>query len=155
MLRILRFSALAASCVIFVTGCTSLGQQGRAAPLIAKPAPALTEIGFDSDDHELGIAIEKMLDARGVKVRILSEPEVREVSGNKEYIYREVQTRYVLRVRSSDYSMCVPEGSRQMDFAVTVTDYNERSRLLVMQGEHGCKDTLVREVSKWLDNGRS
>jgi hypothetical protein len=140
----------AAMCLLVVSGCTSIGQAGRAAPLIAKPVSAFSEIGFDGDDNELSIAIEKLLDARGVKARILATPEVRETEGNKEYRYKEVQTRYVLRVRSTAEGSCIPEGSPQMNFSLTVTDYVERNRVLVMRGDHACRDTIVREFEKWL-----
>jgi len=33
-----------------------------------------------------------------------------------------------LRVRSTDLDRCVPEGSRQMHFNVSVLDYQERNR---------------------------
>ena len=61
----------------FLVGCTSLGQQARAVPKIAKPTEHISEIGFDGDDNELSVAIEKLLDELGVRTRILSTPQVR------------------------------------------------------------------------------
>jgi hypothetical protein len=133
-----------------IAGCTSLGQQARAIPRIAKPIDRISEIGFDGDDNELSVAIEKLLDDRGVRARILSTPQVRVQRGDKEYTYDEVQTRYVLRVRSTDLDKCVPEGSRQMHFNVSVVDFQERSRVFLMNGEFGCKDTLVSSFDRWL-----
>jgi hypothetical protein len=131
-------------------GCTSLGQQTRAIPKIAKPTERILEVGFDGDDHELSIAIEKLLEDAGVRARIVSAPQVRLQKGDKEYTYDEVQTRYVLRVRSVDLDRCVPEGSRQMHFNVSVVDFRERTRVFLMSGEFGCRDTLVRSFAQWL-----
>jgi len=108
------------------------------------------EVALDGDDNELSVAIEKELEARGVKVRLLSTPQVRVQRGDKEYAYDEVQTRYVVRVRSVDLDRCVPEGSRQMHFNISVVDFKERSRVFLMNGEFGCKDTLVRNFGRWL-----
>lgn len=133
-----------------LAGCTSLGHQTRAVPKIAKPTGPITEFGFDGDDNELSVAIEKLLDERGVRARILSTPQVRVQRGDREYTYDEVQTRYVLRVRSQDLDKCVPEGSRQMHFSVSVVDFQERSRVFLLNGEYGCKDTLVGSFGRWL-----
>jgi hypothetical protein len=133
-----------------ITGCTSLGNEKRSTPKVAKPANSMVEIGIDGDDNELSIAIENLLDNHGVKVKILATPQVRQIRGDKEYTYDEVQTRYVLRVRSKDLDTCLPEGSRQMHFNVSVTDFQERRRIFLMNGEFGCKDTLVRTFENWL-----
>src|SRR5919197_1238458 len=130
-----------ALCIVssLLFGCTSLGHQTRAVPKIAKPLDRIVEVGFDADDNELAVAIENLLEARGVRVRILSTPQVRLQRGDKEYTYEEVQTRYVLRVRSTDLDHCVPEGSRQMHFNVSVVDYQERNRVFLMSGKFGCR----------------
>ena len=88
-------------------GCTSLGHETRAVPRIARPTERIVELGIDGDDHELAVALEKTLDDHGVKVTILSTPQVRETRGDREYTYDEVQTRYVLRVRSTDLDKTV------------------------------------------------
>ena len=113
------------------------------------------EFGFDPDDNDLSVAIEKLLDARHIQVKLLSTPQVRQQHGDKEYTYDEVQTRYVLRVRSIDLDMCIPEGSRQMHFNITVTDFQNRQRVLVMKGQFGCRDTIVKEFDKWLSSGHA
>ena len=105
-----------------VCGCTSLGNATRAVPKIAKATDPIVEVGLDGDDNELSVAIEKELDAMGVKVRLLSTPQVRLQRGDKEYTYEEVQTRFVVRVRSVDLDRCLPEGSRQMQFTVALSD---------------------------------
>jgi hypothetical protein len=141
------FIALAATAVV---ACTSLGHQTRAVPKIAKPVGPIVEFGFDGDDNELSVAIEKLLDDLGVRAKILSTPQVRVQRGDREYTYDEVQTRYVLRIRSEDLDKCVPEGSRQMHFNVSVVDFQERARVFLMNGEYGCRDTLVRSFGEWL-----
>lgn len=134
----------------FIAGCTSLGYETRAVPKIARPAEGIVEMGIDGDDNELAVAIENLLENHGVRVKILATPQVRQIRGDKEYTYDEVQTRYVLRVRSRDLDTCVPEGSRQMHFNVSVTDFQERKRIFLMNGEFGCKDTLLRSFESWL-----
>ena len=135
-------------------GCTSMGHEKRAIPRISRPIGVVTEFGLDSDDHDLGVTLEKLLDTHGIKASLLSTPQVRAQRGDKEYTYDEVQTRYVLRVRSMDLDTCVPEGSRQMHFNLSVTDFDTRRRLLLMDGEFGCRDTILREFEKWLLGGQ-
>ncbi len=133
-----------------VAGCTSMGHEVRAVPKVERPTEPFAEIGIDGDDNELAIAIERVLEEHGVKASLLSTPQVRQTRGDKEYTFDEVQTRYVLRVRSTDLDRCMPEGSRQMHFNVSVTDFRERRRVFLMSGEYGCRDTLVRSFEKWL-----
>lgn len=127
-----------------------MGHAGREAPKIARVGDPIREIGLDADEGELSIALERLLEQHGVKVRLLGTRGVRELRGDKEYSYEEVQTRYVVRVRSTDLDKCMPEGSRQMDFYIQVTDYVERSRLFLMNGDHGCKDSILKRFEEWL-----
>jgi hypothetical protein len=131
--------------------CTSLGHSGREAPLIAKSIGHISEITLDGDDNELAIAIEKALDAKGITVRTVFAPQVKEKTTEREITYNQLTTRYVIRVSSVDYDKCLPEGSRQMDFNIVVTDYQEHQRMFVMHGEHGCKDSIVSKFMKWLE----
>ena len=151
-----RQSIIGATATLLLTGaivaCTSLRHQARAVPKIAKPTEPITEFGFDGDDNELAVAVEKLLNDLGVRAEILSTPQVRVQRGDREYTYDEVQTRYVLRVRSEDLDKCVPEGSRQMHFNISVVDFQERTRVFLMNGEFGCKDTLVRSFASWLSS---
>lgn len=135
---------------LLVAGCTSMGNQTRAIPKIAKPTEQILEFGFDPDDNALSIAIEKLLDARGVKVKLVSTPQVRQQRGDKEYTYDEIQTRYLLKVRSEDLDRCLPEGSRQMHFTISVTDFQERKRVFLQNGEFGCQDTILKYFNEWL-----
>ena len=138
---------------VFLAACTSLGHQDRTTPKIAKPIEQISEIGFDGDDEELSVAMEAYVSSVGIRPKILSAPQVRVQRGDKEYTYDEVQTRYVLRVRSIDLDTCLPEGSRQMHFSVSVTDFQERSRVFLMNGNYGCRDTLVRKFGEWFQQG--
>jgi len=149
-----RCGVVVALVAVLLAGCTSMGHEARAVPRIARPTERIVELGIDGDDNELAVAIERMLDDHGVKVTILSTPQVRETRADREYTYEEVQTRYVLRVRSTDLDKCVPEGSRQMHFNVSVTDFQERRRTFLMSGEFGCRDTLVRSFERWLLSGK-
>jgi hypothetical protein len=147
-------------CLGTMVGCTSLGQAGRTQPLVARPlTTSIGEVGFDGDDHALARAVERFLEEEGVAVQPLAPPRELEVSRSKEhsydemrtpYVYDEVQTRYVVRVRSRDLERCTSEGSRQMDFSLTVIDYRERSHVFLAEGEEGCRDTIVRTFAKWL-----
>lgn len=137
--------------LLAVAGCTSLGHNGREAPKVAKPVGVIQEIGIDGDDNALAVSVENLLESRGIRTRLLSTPAVREKRGDKEYRYDEVQTRYVVRVRSLDRDHCVPSGGRQMDFFIAVTDYQERNRVFLMNGDHGCEDSILKKFDEWLE----
>ena len=147
---LIRVGLLPLVALLILAACTSSGHERRAVPMIARSIGPIAEFGFDPDDNELAIAIEKLLEDRGVRVKLLSTPQVRQQRGDKEYTYDEVQTRFVLRVRSTDLDRCVPEGSRQMHFAVTVTDFQTRQRVFLMKGQFGCLDTLLQQFDNWL-----
>ena len=136
--------------LLLSVSCTSLGHVSRARPQVAKHADKFSEIGFDGDDNALAVGMEKLLDSHGIKVKIISSPKVREIVANKEYEYDEIQTRYVIKVSSQDLDTCVPEGSRQMHFAVSVIDYKERNRIFLMSGQYGCMDTLLKNFEEWM-----
>lgn len=46
--------------------------------------------------------------------------------------------------------MCVPEGSRQMHFHISVVDLVNNQRVLAMSGDYGCKDTIVKRFEQWF-----
>jgi hypothetical protein len=155
MVFLIRMGLLLPVILPILAGCTSSGHERRAVPMIAKSVGPIAEFGFDPDDNELSVGIEKLLDARGVRVKLLSTPQVRQQRGDKEYTYDEVQTRFVLKVRSTDLDYCVPEGSRQMHFTVIVTDFETRQRVFLMKGRFGCRDTLVHQFANWLKSASS
>lgn len=142
-------------CLSFLAiDCTSLGHSSREAPLIARHIGHISEITLDGDDHELAIAIEKALEDSGIDVKTMFAPEIREKSSDREVTYQQLSTRYVIRVQSEDYDSCLPEGSRQMDFSIVVTDYQEHRRVLVMRAQHGCKNSIVERFMKWLESNQ-
>lgn len=59
--------AICVAGLMLVCGCTSAGHEKRAVPQIAKSVGELAEVGFDPDDNELSVAVEKLLDARGIR----------------------------------------------------------------------------------------
>ena len=126
---------LLAGGVLVLTGCTSLGHDTRSTPQISKAIEPVKEFGFDSDNHELSIGIKDLLTSRGYKV---------------EALHSGVQTRYVLRVRSTDLDTCIPEGSRQMHFNVSVADSVTGERVLLIANQYGCKDTIINRFDQWL-----
>lgn len=148
--RCLLLLAPIAYSAVFVWGCTSHGHAQRETPSIARPVGAISEFGFDSDDNQLSVAIENLIESRGIRLKLLSTPQVREQRGDREYTFKEVQTRFVLRVRSVDLDRCVPEGSRQMHFNISVTDFSERKRVFLMKGEFGCQNSVVQRFANWL-----
>lgn len=149
---ILKFScALLFFIGLLSQGCSSMGHSSRAIPKIEKRTDKITEVGLDGDENELAASVENFLEARGIKVRILGTPQVKHQRGDKEYTYDEVQTRFVVRVRSTDLDTCLPEGSRQMHFTISVTDFQERNKVFLMNGEFGCKDTLINSFNNWLN----
>jgi len=144
-------SLLAATALAFsLGGCTSLGHQDRSVPQIAKPIPKISAIAIDGDDHALAVGVEKLLDARGIRAHVLAAPRVQVQQGDRTYTYDEVQSRYVVRVRSVDLDTCLPEGSRQMHFHLSVMDYQTRTRVFLLDGEFGCRDTLLTSFGNWL-----
>lgn len=145
-------AAVALACTL--GGCTSLGHQARAVPQISKPIPKITEIAIDGDDRALAVAVEKLLDARGIRAHVVAAPTVQVKQGHRTYTYDEVQSRYVVRVRSVDLDTCLPEGSRQMHFHLSVMDYQTRTRVYLLDGEYGCRDTLLASFAEWLSPGK-
>lgn len=141
-------SSMALILIIALTGCTSLGHESRAQPQIERPLPTKPNSVAVVGSGELSIALELMLVSRGVRVH--ASP-LRVETGNGNNLGAAVLTsRYVINVNSVDLDMCVPEGSRQMHFNVSVVDLVADERLFVMSGDYGCKDTLVRRFQRWF-----
>ncbi len=136
---------------VALAGCTSLGHGGREEPKVARPVGVIQEVGIDGDDNTLAVGVENLLESRGIKARMLSTKGVREQRGDKEYEYDESRTRYVVRVRSLDRDHCMPGGGRQMDFYISVMDLQERTRVFLMNGDHGCEDSILQKFDAWLE----
>jgi hypothetical protein len=110
----------------------------------------LTSVELDGDDNELSIGIESVLRAHGVGVRLLRLAYLNSAQGSTA-----TQSPYRVIVRSTDLDRCVPEGSRQMHFSVSVVDVRERSRVFLQSGQFGCRDTIVKEFEQWLRRSTS
>lgn len=141
---------LVAIAALVLCGCTSLGQETRAVPLVAKPIKLTSPVTLDGDDGALALEVERQLDNLGFNVIVPTYVGVKEFSDNKEYTYTESASRFTVRVRSVDLDTCVPEGSRQMHFRVTVYDVVQRKRVYLSDGEYGCRDTIARQFTNWI-----
>ena len=131
-----------------LSGCTSIGHEQRAEPQIErKLATRPNEIAV-TGSGELSTAIELLLVSRGVTVK--ASPVQVAVDGNQKVKATEITTRYVANVNSVDHDTCVPEGSRQMHFHISVVDLVNNERVFAMSGDYGCKNTIVRRFERWF-----
>jgi hypothetical protein len=129
----------------FTGGCTSIGHEERTEPQIEVSLAATPSIVAISGSGELSIAIELLLASRGVEV-LLSPLQI----DQKSTVPKGKPVRYAITATSVDLDMCIPEGSRQMHFHISVVDLMENKRVYAMSGDYGCKDTIVRTFEKWL-----
>ena len=133
---------------LIMGGCTSLGHEDRTQPQIEVPLAASPQIVAFTGSGELSIAIELLLASRGVDV-LLSPLQIDlKMSTQKDKVNKPV--RYAINATSVDQDMCVPEGSRQMHFHISVVDLMENKRVYAMSGDYGCKNTIVKRFEKWL-----
>jgi hypothetical protein len=130
------------------SGCTSLGHEDRAQPQIERKLPTRPAEVAVVGSGELAVAVELLLVSRGLSV--LASPVQAILDENKKVRSSETVTRYVVNVSSVDLDVCVPEGSRQMHFNISVVDLVSNERIFVMSGDYGCKDTLVRRFERWF-----
>lgn len=138
------------STLLFFSGCTSVGHEARTEPQIERPLAEQPAIIAVNGSGELAIAIELLLVSRGIDVLASPIQVVSEESTNS-YATKTV-TRYVVNATSVDHDVCVPEGSRQMNFHISVVDLIENQRVFAMSGDYGCKDTIVRRFESWFFN---
>lgn len=156
-----RFLAIFGALLImaFASGCTSLGHNGRSKPMLAKPLDATPEtvIVYDDGGVLAGYVI-KMLDSHGISV--LDSPDSRvelsseTVTGNSKTGRREqfmsTAASHTVKVSSVDLDICLPEGSRQMHFNVTVTDNRTKRRVFSAVGRFGCASTITKNLEQWI-----
>lgn len=131
-----------------LVGCTSLGHEERAQPQIERKLGARPDSVAVVGSGELSIAIELLLVSRGVAVH--ASPTQVVLGDDKRIQSSKTVARYVANVTSVDQDMCVPEGSRQMHFHISVVDLVNNQRVFGMSGDYGCKDTIVRRFEQWL-----
>ena len=140
---------LLAACI--TAGCSSLGHEARSVPLMSRQMQELPKkVTLVGNTGELSVAVEQLLERHGIEVMIRTDRGVKELQDEKEYSTVESSTRYTIDVRSVDLDVCVPEGSRQMNFAIVVYDMKDRKRIFVMRGDFGCKNTILDQFEKWL-----
>lgn len=148
MMPFLRYSLAIFICALALTlaGCTSLGHENRTEPQIERQLATRPDRVVVVGSGELVIAVEKLLVSKGIDVRLSQIP----ANSNPSVPASEHLTRYAMTVTSVDQDMCVPEGSRQMHFYISVVDTTENQRVFAMSGDYGCKDTIVSRFEKWF-----
>jgi hypothetical protein len=127
-----------------LVGCTSLGHESRTKPQIALDFPSKPNKVSVEGSGELMVATELMLVSRGINV-VPSPVQIDSDTGE-----RNIATRYAITATSTDFDVCIPEGSRQMNFTIVVNDLQENRRLFFMNGNYGCKDTIVSRFENWF-----
>lgn len=130
--------------VCITAGCTSMGHEARAVPSLSLQMKEVPKnVTLSGNTGELSVAVEQLLKRHGIEVMTSTDRGAKELQGEKA-------TRYAIDVRSDDLDVCVPEGSRQMNFAIVVDDMKEKKRIFVMHGDFGCKNTILAQFEKWL-----
>jgi len=138
------FLPLLFCCLAILSGCTSLGHEARAEPQLERTLSERPQVVALEGSGELVIALELMLVSRGIDVLPSAEQIMPGTSSMKRV------TRYAISATSVDLDVCIPEGSRQMNFYIAVTDLVENKRLFVMNGNYGCKNTVVGRFERWF-----
>jgi hypothetical protein len=129
---------------VFISGCTSLGHESRTSPQIAldlenKPSKVSLE-----GSGELMVAMELMLVSHGINV-VPSSMQI-----DRDTKEKKIAVRYAINATSTDLDVCIPEGSRQMNFTISANDLQDNRRLFFMNGNYGCKNTIVRRFEQWF-----
>lgn len=132
----------------FVIGCTSLGHEGRAQPQIERQLSERPNEVAVTGSGELAIAVELMLVSHGINVHA-SPIQLIQDESSKKYDTKTI-TRYIVNVASTDLDVCIPEGSRQMHFNISVVDLVNNQRIFGMSGDYGCKDTILKRFERWF-----
>ena len=126
--------------VLAISGCTSLGHESRTTPQIAREVPEpQSRIVLISSAGSLSVSLERLLEARGIRVLALPDKTMRQPGA-----------RYTVTATSFDLDNCVPEGSRQMHFDIVVLDTMTNQRAFVLSGKYGCQGTILRAFETWL-----
>lgn len=140
--------AVAALLASILVGCTSLGHEGRAQPQIERKFATRPDSIAVVGSGELSIAIELLLVSRGIAVH--ASPIQVTLGDDQKVQSSRTVARYVANITSVDQDMCVPEGSRQMHFHISVVDLVNNHRVFAMSGDYGCKDTIVGRFEQWF-----
>jgi len=133
---------------ITLVGCTSTGHEARAQPQIERKLSTRPDSVAVVGSGELSIAIELLLVSRGIAV--YASPTQVTLGSDQKVQSSKTVARYIANVTSVDQDMCVPEGSRQMHFHISVVDLVNNQRVFAMSGDYGCKNTIVRRFEQWF-----
>lgn len=138
------FAVIGTAVTICASGCTSLGHESRTKPQVElKLENKPTKVSLEGSG-ELMIAVELMLVSNGINV----VPSPIQIDPNTNE--KKIVTRYTITATSTDLDVCIPEGSRQMNFTIAVNDIQENRRLFFMNGNYGCKNTIVGRFGEWF-----
>lgn len=133
---------------LILTGCTSVGHATRTQPQIERKLASRPDVVAVVGSGELAVAVELLLVSKGISVR--ASPVQVTLDSDKNVKSSETVARYVANVTSVDHDMCVPEGSRQMHFHISVVDLASNERVFAMSGDYGCKNTIVQRFERWF-----
>lgn len=129
---------------IFISGCSSIGHEKRSVPHTKIPLNEMPrEFVIYSDMGELSQSVTSLLKLRGIETHVFSV---------HKKIKSKINSRYSIKIGSTEIGPCIPEGSTQMHFSIVAIDNVENKKLLVIRGTYGCKDTIVNEFEDWLFN---
>lgn len=128
--------------VILTSACSSTGHEARTQPVLVSPfLGGQKQVVLTSERGELQVGIKEYLESKGIKVISTLDPKA--ISPT---------SRYAISVNSADLDICLPEGSRQMHFDIGVTDLVEKKKVYILDGDFGCKNTIVRKFGEWFSN---
>jgi len=140
---------VAVTTMLVISGCTSLGHENRTEPQIEKKIAGKFDRVYFTGSGELAIATELLLASQGIEV--FYSPVIMDKGDSKS---KQEQIRYAVTATSVDHDMCVPEGSRQMHFHITVVDVFENNRIFALSGDYGCKNTITARFGKWISSNK-
>lgn len=140
---------VAITTLLALSGCTSLGHENRTEPQIEKKISGKFDRVYFTGSGELAIATELLLASQGIEV--FYSPVIIDKVDSKS---KQEPIRYTVTATSVDHDMCVPEGSRQMHFYITVVDVIENNRIFALSGDYGCKNTITARFGKWISNNK-
>ncbi|WP_427999960.1 hypothetical protein [Acidovorax sp.] len=143
-----RQTAAAFAVSLILTACTSVGHLERTQPQIERKLANRPNVVAVVGSGELAVAVELLLVSKGISVR--ASPVQVTLDSNQNVKSSETVARYVANVTSVDHDMCVPEGSRQMHFHISVVDLVSNERVFAMSGDYGCKNTIVQRFDRWF-----
>ena len=146
----MRRRALAA--VVLLAACVPPPQPAQ----VAKPPVPFTEVTLDGDDETLAVAVERLLEAQGITVRVYDAPRLTERRGDTTFSYSGVTTRYVITVRSEAVDTCYlgTTTAPLLAYHVAVLDVGAHQRVYLQRGDRGCQPSVLKVFGDWLAQAR-